>query len=94
MTRRKKWNKVEKEKIWNDYTAKMMDSFKGLPEFWTLNVQAPCPWCCLPMIKGAYQGEQPTSAFVWNIDHIDGNPNNHEWQNLQPMHLECNNKKA
>ncbi|WP_342275853.1 HNH endonuclease signature motif containing protein [Spiroplasma endosymbiont of Nebria brevicollis] len=93
MIRRKKWEKHEKEKIWNNYTKKMNSSFKGLSEFWTLNVQAPCPWCCLPMIKGAYQGEQPTSAFVWNIDHIDGNSSNNNWQNLQPMHVECNIKK-
>lgn len=43
--------------------------------------------------KSLSKGERPTSDFVWNIDHIDGNPNNNEWQNLQPMRLECNNKK-
>lgn len=29
----------------------------------------------------------------WNIDHIDGDPNNNSLENLQPMHVECNIKK-
>lgn len=93
MACRKKWKKEDKEKIWNYSIKKMEKYFKGLSEFWTLNVQAPCPWCFLPMIKGAYQGEQPTSAFAWNIDHIDGDQENNSLENLQPMHVECNFKK-
>ena len=44
------------------------------------------------MNKGAYQGEQKNGSEVWNIHHIDSNPNNNSCKNLVATHPECNQR--
>jgi len=75
----KPWSKEAKRLIW-------VDTFGNTQE-------ANCPYCGRRMCRSAYEGDQPSSDYAWNVDHIDSNPSNNCLDNLQPMHPWCNREK-
>lgn len=96
--KRGSWSQEDLKLIWDDYVSnkiwtiwpKHHENLKT----WNLQQKAPCRMCGEEMIRAQYKGLQPQVKTRWDIDHHDGNFNNNQLSNFQPMHSSCNVKKG